>query len=123
MNQPYERSDNFISEHSSSVGSTIPREGGDGRSHYRRVGDLHDIRRCLSLLSGEEHHGTGALTSAGDADLLHDLLIVQQPDNSPCGEVVGAGLPTTIPRLLAADHCAGWIVPLRHGPGMAPTDL
>src|ERR1700733_10211960 len=123
MNEPYERSDNFFSEHSSRVGSTIPREGGDGRSHHRRVGDLHDIRCCISLLSGEECHGTDALRSAGDADLLHDLPAVEQPDHSPRSEIVGAGLQTIIPGLVAADHCARWLVPLRHGPGMAPADL
>ena len=38
-------------------------------------------------------------------------------------EVVGAGLRAIVPRLVAADHCAGWLVSLWHGAGMAPTDL
>ena len=40
------------------MASAISREGRDGRSHHCRIRDLHDIRRCLSLLSGEERDYT-----------------------------------------------------------------
>ncbi len=50
-------------------------------------------------------------------------LLSQQLNDSPCGKGFGAGLRAIIPRLVAADHCAGRLVPLRHGPGMAPTYL
>src|ERR1700731_1902418 len=39
------------------------------------------------------------------------------------GEVSGTRHWICIPWILAAHHCAWWIVPLWHSRGMAPTDL
>src|SRR5206468_226801 len=38
--------------------SSVSWNGRDGRPHHRRIGHLHNFRRCLSLLPGEESHRT-----------------------------------------------------------------
>src|SRR5882724_7988842 len=112
-----------MSENCSWVAAAISREGGDGRSHHRRIRDLYDLCRCLSLLLGEKSDGADSARSPRNADLLHDLLVVQQLDHSFSGEVSGTRHCICFPWTLAAQYRAWGIVPLWHSAGMAPTDL
>src|ERR1700728_353620 len=58
-----------------------------------------------------------------DADLLHHLLVVEQPDHSPCGEVSSTRHHICIPWVVVAHDRAWGSVPLWHSDGMAQTNL
>ncbi len=49
------------------VEASLSRQGRDGLPHRRRGGDLHDLRRRLPLLRGEEPQRPDAARGAGDA--------------------------------------------------------
>ena len=75
----------------------VSREGRHGVSHLRRVRHLHDFRGGLSLLRREEPHRTDSARSAGNADLLHHLSVVQQSDDPLRGKISGARQTRRIP--------------------------
>ena len=62
------------------------RQGRHVSVDHRRVGDLHHLRRRLSLLSRQEPDRTDAARRARGADLLHRLPALEQPDHPPCRE-------------------------------------
>ena len=97
--------------------------GRHGLPHRGGVGDLHDLRGGVPLLRGEEPQRADAARRARDADLLHDLPAVEQPDHPPRGQGARTRQGARIPRLVAAHDRARRPVHVRHGPGMAPADL
>ena len=106
------------------VDAARPRRGRDGVVHHRRVGDLHDFRRGLSLLSRKEPDRTDSARRARGADLLHDLPALQQRDDS-------SGRKASRAQRVARPSCVLWLITIalgshlhvRHGAGMAPIDL
>src|SRR5439155_11183697 len=62
-----------------------PRPRRHVRSHRRRGGDLHDLRRCLPLLRREEPVGSFAESGPSRPDRPHDLSPVEQPHDPPGG--------------------------------------
>src|SRR5262249_12446201 len=56
----------------------LSRHGGHGLLDHRRSLDIHDLRRGLPLLRGEEPQRTDSPRGSGDAVLLHGLPLVQQ---------------------------------------------
>ena len=92
-------------------------------SHHRRVGDLHDLRRGVSLLHRQEPERTDAARGARGADLLHDLpALEQRHDSSRRRSVSGGASRGAFLRAVAARPCAGRAsscsAPRRSGTGL-----
>src|SRR5262245_58651544 len=94
-----------------------------GRTHHRRVGHLHDFRRCLSLLRRDEPHRTASTRGARETHLLHGLSVVQQSHNPLSGKVSRTRYTRRIPRLVGAHHHSRCSLSLRHWSRMASPDL
>src|SRR5215467_3945493 len=94
-----------------------------GLSHHRGVGHLHDFRRCLSLLRGEEPYRTDSARGARDTHLLHDLSVVEQSHNPLRWKVARTRYARRIPGFLVTYDRFGRSFSLRHWSRMAPPDL
>src|ERR1700719_4581234 len=114
---------NSASGKTSGLEASLSREGRHGVPYHRRVRHLHDFRGGLSLLHRKKSLRTDSARSSGNADLLHDLSAIKQPDSSLCGEASGTRQPPRLSRSVVTHNSFGRTFSLRHWPGVAPLDL
>src|SRR5262245_7463591 len=103
--------------------SPVSWNGRYGLPHYRRVGHLYDLRRCLSLLCREEPYRTDSARRARDTHLLHDLSSVEQSHDPLRGKVARTRYARRIPGLVVTYNRSRRTLSLRHWSRMASPDL
>src|ERR1700719_518671 len=111
---------NSASGKTSGLEASLSREGRHGVPYHRRVRHLHDFRGGLSLLHRKKSLRSDSARSSGNADLLHDLSAIKQPDGSLCGEVSGTWEPLCFSWAVVTHNRFGRAFSLRHWAGMAP---
>src|SRR5262249_18322312 len=91
--------------------------------NYRGKRYFHDLRGCLPVLCRKEPQWSDAAASSGTADSQYRLSSIQQCDHYVCFELVEEGRHEAIQLLVAGNHFARSLFPVRHRSRMASVDL
>src|SRR5262245_5691259 len=96
-------------------------DGGDQFDHDR-IGDVHDLRRGLPVLSGQELDRALSAPGVGDADYLDDLSTGEQLDDRVCRTCSATRATQPISILVDGDDLPGSGLSRVDGPRMAQAD-
>src|SRR5260370_2489878 len=118
-----ERNHNSVAPNTGDLEASVQRQSRHGVPDYCRVGDLHNLRRRVSLLRREEPHGADSPRGARDPDFLHCLLIIQQPYDSLRVKTSRARQARRVPGPVVSPHRAWRSFYVWHSAGVAPAYL
>src|SRR5215472_12997551 len=119
----YECNDDSASRNASHVEASLSWHRRNGVPHYCRVFDLHHFRGRLPVLRREESFWADAARSARNADLRHDLFVVQQLNGSFRRQILAFESAQRISRSVVSDHPFGRDISPWHRQRVAPPDL
>jgi len=85
-------------------------DGGSLFDHHRD-GDVHDLRRRVPVLSGQEFDRAVSKPGVGDTDSIDYLFAREQLDDRACRTCSGAREPKTISILVDGNDLPGCCLP------------